>query len=80
MMFIRGDFMSLGSRSNDERSGDSREGVPPGAPRWITRELIDLTIRVWQPYYKSMLSADDALAMILDVGRLYGALSPGRAS
>ena len=46
-------------------------------PRWVTRELIELTIRVWQPYYKALLSAEDALTMILTAGRLFGALSQG---
>jgi hypothetical protein len=44
-------------------------------PSWITPELIALTIKVWQPYYASPLSSDDAVTMILGVGRLFGVLS-----
>jgi len=67
------------SRSNRKRDCQSREDaksiVPAGAPDWITAELIEATIRVWQPYYQATLTPDDALIMILDVGRLFEALS-----
>jgi len=66
---------------NADKLADSRRtGVPPGAPGWVTPELIDLTIRTWQPYYRTPLSPDDALTMILNVGRLYGVLSGDRKS
>lgn len=48
-----------------------RANVPP----WITPELIERTIEVWQPYYETPLSADDAVKMILGVARLYHALA-----
>lgn len=51
--------------------------VPAGAPSWITGELIQQTLRVWQPYYATPLTLDDALAMLLNVGRLCGELSKG---
>lgn len=54
---------------------DAKSIVPAGAPDWITPELVEATIRVWQPYYKDVLSAEEAVAMILSVGRLYDALS-----
>jgi len=65
------------SPSDHSRQAEPRTGVPIGAPGWVTRELIELTIRVWQPYYKALLSAEDALTMILTAGRLFGALSQG---
>ncbi len=49
--------------------------VLAGAPSWITAALIAQTLRVWQPYYAQRLTAADALGMLLDVGRLFGALS-----
>lgn len=58
----------------DRREGE-RDGVPPGAPAWVTRELVQRTIGVWQPYYKDLLTADDALAIIQSVGRLCQALA-----
>jgi hypothetical protein len=44
--------------------------VPPGAPSWISAELIAETLRVWQPYYAETLTSIDALDMILNVSRL----------
>ena len=44
--------------------------VPPGAPSWITSELIAETIRVWQPKYQKPLSPDDAVEILVNVGRL----------
>ena len=57
---------------------DARLGiVPAGIPDWITVELIEQTIRVWQPYYEAVISSEEALTMIQSVGRLYQALSSG---
>jgi hypothetical protein len=58
-------------------SGKELSAVPAGAPAWVTAELIQETIRVWQPYYADPLTADDALAIILGVGRLFEVLSRG---
>ena len=51
--------------------------VPAGAPDWITPELVEATIRVWQPYYEATLTPEEAVIMILNVGRLYDALASG---
>lgn len=51
--------------------------VPAGTPDWITPELIEATIRTWQPYYKEVLTPEEAVTMILSVGRLFDALSSG---
>ncbi len=51
--------------------------VPAGVPSWISAELIQLTLSIWQPYYATPLTLDDALAMLLNVGRLCGELSKG---
>lgn len=51
--------------------------VPEGAPRWVTPELIEQTLRVWQPYYESPLIPEDALEMIMSVGRLVDVLARG---
>ena len=56
---------------------DATSIVPAGSPDWITAELIEATIRVWQPYYKEVLTPEEAVTMILTVGRLFDALSPG---
>jgi hypothetical protein len=44
--------------------------VPPGAPDWITGELLAETIRVWQPDYEKTLTTEDALEILLNVGNL----------
>jgi hypothetical protein len=62
---------------NELSAASSSDGpcIPPGTPAWITRELIELTIRVWQPYYAALLTTVDAVTMILGAGHLYTALS-----
>ena len=44
--------------------------VPPGAPKWITPEQIEDTLRVWQPYYRQLLTALDALEIMVNVRNL----------
>ena len=51
--------------------------VPAGAPAWVTPELLNQTLRVWQPYYQHTLTAADALEMMLNVGQLFDVLSRG---
>jgi hypothetical protein len=59
------------------QSMSAKTVVPPGAPAWVTPELIAETIRVWQPYYSVPLQPADALDMILAVGRLVPLLIEG---
>jgi len=61
---------------NAEQAGKGL--VPPGAPRWVTAELIDRTIRVWQPYYSKKLTRQDALAMVMNVSELLEVLHSDR--
>ncbi len=51
--------------------------VPPGAPSWVTAELIEQTLRVWQPYYQDPLIPEDAMEMIMAAGRMIDVLSCG---
>lgn len=63
-------FSSLGS---PEGPGTTR---PSGAvPSWVTDELVEQTIRVWQPYYAIPLTREDAIEMIQEVGRLLDVLA-----
>jgi hypothetical protein len=51
--------------------------VPPGAPRWVTPELIDRTRRYWGPKYAAKgrhLSRRDALQIILNYSHLIDAI------
>ena len=67
------------SRSNRKRDCQTREDatsiVPAGTPDWITAELIEATIRTWQPYYEATITPEEAVTMVVDVGRLFEALS-----
>ena len=45
--------------------------VLSGAPAWVTQELLELTLRTFQPRYPTTLTLQDALDMILAVGRLF---------
>lgn len=51
--------------------------LPPGTPAWVSRELLEETLRVWQPYYRQKLTLDDAITICSSVGRLFGLLSRG---
>lgn len=46
--------------------------LPQGLPPWITAELIQETIEVWQPYYEKTLTPKDAAAIIRNVAILLG--------
>ncbi len=48
--------------------------LPPGTPDWITPDLVRLTIETWQPYYLDSLTGEEAVMMLLNVGRLFGLL------
>lgn len=63
------------SNSTTPATDVSMSAVPSGAPIWVTRELIEDTIRVWQPYYEPPLTADDALAIIQSASQLFQVLS-----
>lgn len=51
--------------------------VPAGAPAWVSPELIELTLRTWQPHYQTVLTPEDAVYIIMSVGRLFDVLSRG---
>lgn len=50
--------------------------VPPGAPSWVKPERISETIRVWQPSYRQLLTAMDALEIFINTHNLLGVLLP----
>lgn len=50
--------------------------VPPGAPKWITGNEIEDTLRVWQRYYRQLLTADDALEILINVHNLLDVMYP----
>lgn len=44
--------------------------VRSNAPPWASQELIESTLRVWQPYYSVALTLDDAKQILFSVGRM----------
>ena len=56
-------------------SESQRVTVPPGAPAWISAELIEETLRVWQPYYTGPLTTEDAIDIMQAAGQLVEVLS-----
>jgi hypothetical protein len=61
-------------RSSAEHHDSRLFAVPAGAPSWITSELIEKTISVWQRFYRHRLTAAEAVEMLISVGNLFGVL------
>lgn len=61
---------------SDTRHAPSRiaTSVPAGTCAWMTAELIEQTLRVWEPHYGRTLSAEEAVEILTSVGLLLDAL------
>jgi hypothetical protein len=72
--------MSRGDHKHDckAETGAPSSIAPAGMPDWITAELIEKTIQVWQPYYNTPLATDEAVEIIRNVGRLFDTFSSHR--
>jgi hypothetical protein len=66
-----------GMIDGDPTQERSNSAAQQNAPSWITPELIERTLRVWQPYYAAPLQPEDAVTMILSVGQLFDSLRRG---
>ena len=62
-------------RRVDPDGATPARAVPAGLPAWITADLIAETLRAWQPYYAQLLTPEDAIGILLNVGNLFGVLS-----
>lgn len=51
--------------------------VPPGAPRWVTQELFEYTLKIWQPRYNNQLTSEEALGIIMSASQLNSVLTGG---
>ena len=40
-------------------------------PVWITKAVIEDTLRTWQRYYRKPLTRDDAVEILLNTGNLF---------
>lgn len=49
--------------------------VPAGAPEWVTPELIEHTINVFQPKYNEPLTPELSLEIILNTVHLFDLLT-----
>ncbi len=67
-------------KSHPDASVAKPQPFAAGLPTWINRELVEKTIQVWQRYYPKPLTPDDAVSMLLNVGRLFNLLSRGSVS
>jgi hypothetical protein len=56
--------------ASQKEPGQADEERVDVVPRWVTPELIEQTIRVWQPRYGLPLTDDDAVQLILTASRL----------
>ena len=52
------------SQRREVRDEQSRSDLPD----WVSDELLQKTIEIWQPYYPNQLTRDDAIAIINNVG------------
>lgn len=55
---------SESNRLNEVRDAQSRSELPD----WVSDELLQKTVEIWQPYYLNQLTRDDAIAIINNVG------------
>ena len=61
----------------DEQQANSKPSsvaLPPGAPEWVSETLIRTTLETWQPLTDKVLTPEDALAMLINIGQLYDAV------
>lgn len=49
--------------------------LPSGTPAWITPELVELTQKVWQPYYDTPLTLEDAITILRNASGLLDTLT-----
>lgn len=63
------------SNSQNLPQNGSTARIPAGAPSWVTADLIERTIKIWQPFYTNPLIPEDALEMIMGVDQLFSVVS-----
>ena len=51
-----------------------RDEILFGAPGWVSSELIEQTIRVWQPIAGKPLNPTDALTILVNFAELFDAV------
>lgn len=61
-------------RARSDQAAAIRE-LPRDTPAWITPELVELTRKVWQPYYPEPLTVEDSITILRNAGSLLDALA-----
>lgn len=64
----------MSDRTGNLRISPAPEVVPPGAPAWVTPELMRRTRAYFEPRYKEKLTPDRVLAMLLNLAHFGKAL------
>jgi len=59
----------------EHRHTDAPVALPLDTPVWITPELVELTQKVWQPYYSNELSVNDAITILRNASDLLAVLA-----
>lgn len=63
------------NKTISERTAEQAIELPPGTPAWISEEMVEHTLRVWQPRYRTPLTVEDAVSILVSTGRLLHVLS-----
>jgi hypothetical protein len=53
---------------------DSERNTSAADVAWVTDDLVDETIKSWQPLTKEQLSLDEARSILVSVGQLFDAV------
>jgi len=61
------------SKANRRKEGNDQRSRSE-LPDWVSEDLIQKTVEIWQPYYSNGLTRDDAIAIIKNVGGLFECL------
>ncbi len=68
--------MSAADAKKDKESGTiQRAALPAGTPAWITPELVEMTLDVWQPYCSHELTVTEAITILRNTGDLLAVLA-----
>jgi hypothetical protein len=66
------DVKQGGKRMNppEKRSDRTPFELFVNLPDWITPELLDETLKTWQPYYNEKLTPEDGIEILRNIGRI----------
>lgn len=65
----------VGQTEAEQQRDAASVALPSGTPAWITPKLVELTQKVWQPYYDEPLTVEDSITILRNAGGLLEALA-----